>query len=101
MPPLAAAEAVGGEAALDGVEALLDFSLLRRVESPAHGWRFLMPQALREFPRGELTASGDEHAVRRRHAEHVLAVADAARVWFAATRDRQRQVLAMDADPPG
>jgi predicted ATPase/class 3 adenylate cyclase len=96
--PLAAAEAVGGEAALDGVEALLDFSLLRRVESPALGWRFLMPQALREFARGELAASGEEHAVRRRHAEHVLAVADAARIWFAATPDRQSQVVALDAE---
>jgi predicted ATPase/class 3 adenylate cyclase len=96
--PLAAVEAVAGAAALDAIEALLDFSLVRRVESQAHGWRFTMPQALRDFARDELTGSGEEDAVRRRHAEHVLAVADAARVWFAVPQASQRRVLALDAE---
>jgi tetratricopeptide (TPR) repeat protein len=96
--PLDAVEAVAGAAALDGLDALLDFSLLRRAESPAHGWRFTMPQTLHDFARGELTASGEQDAVRRRHAEHVLAVAAAARVWFAAPKDERRRVLAIDAE---
>ena len=96
--PLDAVEAVAGPAALDALEALLDFSLLRRVESPAHGWRFTMPQALRDFARGKLADSGEEDDVRRRHAQHVLDVANAARFWFAAPRAAQRSVLAIDPE---
>ena len=95
--PLDAAEAVAGPAALDGLEALLEFSLLRRVESPEYGLRFTMPQALRDFARGKLAASGEEDAVRRLHAQHVRAVADGARVWFV-TRAVQQRVLALDAE---
>src|SRR4051812_33916764 len=52
--PLDAVEAVAGADALDTLEALLDFSLVRRIESPDLGWRFTMPQALRDFARGKL-----------------------------------------------
>ena len=81
--PLDAVEAVGAADALVALEALVDFSLVRRVESAAHGWRFTMPQALRDFARDKLAASAEHDAVRRRHAEHVLAVARESRVWFA------------------
>ena len=69
---------------LDALEGLLEFSLVRGDERTAQSRRFTMPQALRDFARGELEASGEAEAVRRRHAEHVLNVADKARVWFAA-----------------
>src|SRR6185312_7485167 len=82
--PLDAVEAVGAAPdALAALEALVDFSLVRRVESPAHGRRFTMPQALRDFARAKLAASAEHDAVQRRHAEHVLAVAHESRVWFA------------------
>ncbi|HSD81322.1 MAG TPA: adenylate/guanylate cyclase domain-containing protein, partial [Solirubrobacteraceae bacterium] len=102
--PMHAVEAVAGAAdarattALDALEGLVDFSLVRRVESPAHGWRFTMPQALRDFARDELAASGEEDAVRRRHAEHVLGVARACRVWFAIPEAQQSRLLAVDAE---
>jgi predicted ATPase/class 3 adenylate cyclase len=96
--PLDAVEAVGGAAALDGLEALVDFSLVRRVESPAYGWRFTMPQALRDFARETLAASGEEAEARRRHAEHVLEVARESRIWFAVSEERQRRLLAIDAE---
>ena len=96
--PLDAVEAAGGDAAVELLEELMDFSLVRRVESPEHGWRFTMPQALRDFARGKLADSGEEEAVRRRHAEHVLAVAGVARVWFAVPRAQQRRVLAVDTE---
>ena len=76
----------------------MDFSLVRRVESPAHGRRFTMPQALRDFGREKLAASAEHDAVRRRHAEHVLAVARESRVWFAVPEAEQRRLLAIDAE---
>jgi predicted ATPase/class 3 adenylate cyclase len=95
---LDAVEAVAAADALEGLEALVDFSLVRRVESPAHGRRFTMPQALRDFGREKLAASPEHDAVRRRHAEHVLAVARESRVWFAVPEAEQRRLLAIDAE---
>jgi predicted ATPase/class 3 adenylate cyclase len=96
--PLDAVEAVGAADALVALEALVDFSLVRRVESAAYGWRFTMPQALRDFGRDKLAASAEHDAVRRRHAEHVLAVARESRVWFAVPEAIQRRLLAIDAE---
>jgi predicted ATPase/class 3 adenylate cyclase len=103
--PLDAVEAVAEDPdgadpviALDALGGLLDFSLVRRVESTLHGWRFTMPQALRDFARAKLVESGEEGAARRRHAQHVLAVAEGARIWFSATADQRRDVLALDAE---
>jgi predicted ATPase/class 3 adenylate cyclase len=96
--PLDAVEAVGAADALEALAALVDFSLVRRVESPAYGWRFTMPQALRDFGRDKLAASAEHDAVRRRHAEHVLAVARESRVWYAVPEATQRRLLAIDAE---
>jgi predicted ATPase/class 3 adenylate cyclase len=96
--PLDAVEAVGAADALAALEALVDFSLVRRVESPAYGWRFTMPQALRDFARDKLAASAEHDAVRRRHAEHVIAIASESRVWFAVPEAKQRRLLAIDAE---
>ena len=65
---------------------------------PCYGWRFTMPQALRDFAREKLAASGEEAGVRRRHAEHVLEVARASRIWFAVSEELQRRLLAIDAE---
>ena len=86
---------------LDALEGLLEFSLVRRDERTEPSRRFTMPQALRDFARAELEASGEAEAVRRRHAEHVLNVADQARVWF--TADLRRDGIGAGArggDPP-
>ena len=83
---------------LDALEGLLEFSLVRRDERSDRSRRFTMPQALRDFARGELEASGEAEAVRRRHAEHVLNVADEARVWFAADPAARASVLALEAE---
>jgi hypothetical protein len=97
--PLDAVEVVAAaDDALEALEALVDFSLVRRVESPAHGRRFTMPQALRDFARTKLAASAEHDAVRRRHAEHVLAVAHESRVWFAVREAERRRLLAIDAE---
>jgi predicted ATPase/class 3 adenylate cyclase len=63
---------------LEGMVALVEQSLVRREEA-AHGEpRFLMLETIREFAGERLTESGEEGELRRRHAEHYTAVAEAA-----------------------
>ena len=74
---LAAAEAVCG-ADLDAVSALVEQSLLRRDEAAPGEPRFRMLETIREYARerlDELPAAGE---LRRRHAEHFLALAEQA-----------------------
>ena len=56
---------------------LIDRSLVQRA-GPGDDDRYRLLNVVREFASGELTASGDEPAVRRRHASHVLEVVRAA-----------------------
>jgi predicted ATPase len=84
--------------ALDLLDGLLEFSLVTREENTAGGRRFTMPQALRDFARAELLASGESEALRRRHAEHVAAAGDETRVWFAADSTAHARVFALDAE---
>jgi predicted ATPase/DNA-binding CsgD family transcriptional regulator len=68
-----AAAAVAGdlftvpEDVLDGIGALVDHSLVRRIES-AGAARFTMLETIREFGLAELTAAGEEDEARGRHA---------------------------------
>ncbi len=57
---------------LEGLEALADQSLLRREERPDGAVRFGMLETVREFGLERLAASGDEAAVRDRHAAYYL-----------------------------
>jgi predicted ATPase len=61
---------------LDGVSSLLDKSLLRREDGPAGELRLTMLETVREFPREQLAASGEERAIRERHAAWCLALAE-------------------------
>jgi predicted ATPase/DNA-binding SARP family transcriptional activator len=61
---LTAAETVCGPAALDGIAALADHSLLARADG-----RFHMLETVREFALEKLTESGELERVRGRHAE--------------------------------
>ncbi len=65
-------------ALLDGIGSLIAKSLLRREEGPDGDPRFGMLEMIREFGLGQLTATGEETAVRQRHAEWCLAFADRA-----------------------
>jgi predicted ATPase/class 3 adenylate cyclase/DNA-binding CsgD family transcriptional regulator len=81
---LEAAEAVGGAgggpgpelATLDGLTALVDGSLLSQEEQPDGEPRFRMLETVREYALERLEASGEAEALRRRHADHYLALAE-------------------------
>jgi DNA-binding CsgD family transcriptional regulator/tetratricopeptide (TPR) repeat protein len=84
---LEATEAVCGFAAgdggpspdvLDGLASLVDKSLLRQAEGPEGEPRFSMLETIREYAAERFEASGDADAVRRRHADYFLALAERA-----------------------
>ena len=60
------------QTALDLVTSLAAQSLLTRQDQPDGSVRFGMLETVREFALECLAASGEEPAVRRRHAEHLL-----------------------------
>jgi predicted ATPase/class 3 adenylate cyclase len=61
------------DAGLDTLQSLVDKSLLRLRED-----RFLMLETIREYAAGRLEESGEAEELRRRHAEHFLALAEEA-----------------------
>lgn len=63
-------------AALDGVTALLDQSLVQRFEGTDGHPRFAMLETIRECALHQLAASADEPQVRDRHAAHFLDLAE-------------------------
>jgi predicted ATPase/serine/threonine protein kinase len=79
---LGAAEAVCGEAGgveidvLDGLESLVDESLLLKKESADGAYRFLMLETIREYGLERLEASDEGAELRRRHANFFLALAE-------------------------
>jgi predicted ATPase len=75
---LEAAEAVAG-ATLADVDALVEASLLK----PIRDDRFLMLETIREFALERLVASGEEDAVRLRHAEHFANLGRSANLYTA------------------
>ena len=68
---------------LDGVASLLDKSLLRQQEQASGEPRFRMLETIREYGLECLTASGEEPAVRRAHADYFLTLVEAAELALA------------------
>ena len=79
---LEAAEAVIGYGVLDDLAALVDNNLLRR--TTADTARFAMLETIREYATEQLTERGESQLYARRHAEHFLAVAEAANALIVA-----------------
>ncbi len=71
-------DAEGELDALEGVESLVQKSLLRQEEGPGGEPRFVMLETIHEYANERLQESGEAEAVRRRHAEYYLAVAEEA-----------------------
>ena len=63
---------------LDQLGSLLDKSLIRELEGQTGEARFVMLELLREFGLEQLQASGEEEAIRRRHASFFLALTEQA-----------------------
>jgi predicted ATPase len=59
----------------DTLQSLLDKSLVRRRDDPPRYW---MLETIRELATEKLTDAAEDAALRRRHAEHYLAVAQSA-----------------------
>jgi predicted ATPase/class 3 adenylate cyclase len=102
---LEAAEGVGdphgelGLDVLDGVESLLNKSLLRQGEEEIDEPRFRMLETIREFAAERLALEPDVGAVRRRHAAFYLALAErAAPQLTGADQRRWLNVLTLDHD---
>jgi predicted ATPase/class 3 adenylate cyclase len=82
---LEAAEAVCGEGlnldVFDGLESLLDKSLIREMPSQTGEMRFVMLEVLREYAAERLDESGEAEAVRERHAAHYVEIAERISGW--------------------
>lgn len=94
---LEAVESVAGDnparvSFLDQLGSLLDKSLLRQVEATNGEPRFVMLEMLREFGAEKLEASGEQKALRYRHANYFLALAEQAE----ASLEGAQQVQWMD-----
>jgi predicted ATPase/class 3 adenylate cyclase len=88
---LDAAEEVAA-AGLDTLQSLVDKSLLRHTTE-----RFWMLETIREFALERLEESGEEEAVRRRHADFFLRLGQAAHLTFEHVRQRP-QLVTKEAD---
>jgi len=100
---LAAAEAICADAALpagavlDHLRALVDSSLVRRLETSADEPRFGLLETIREYAWEHLAAGGEVEEVRRRHAAYYLALAEQANAGLAGP-DKGRWLDRLDAE---
>ena len=63
---------------LEGVESLLEKSLIRQEEGPGGEPRFVMLETMHEYGREKLQQSGEAETIKRAHAEYFLELAEEA-----------------------
>src|SRR5215207_1559152 len=63
---------------LDGVESLVDESLLRQEEGPGGEPRFVMLETIHQYAKEKLQESGESENLRKLHARYFLALAEEA-----------------------
>jgi predicted ATPase/DNA-binding SARP family transcriptional activator len=88
---LDAAESVCGTT-LERISALIDHNLLRWIDGGS-GSRYSMLETIREFAHERLEASGESAALRRRHAEFFLTVAESANLMQETEEHGERRDL--------
>ena len=87
------------DSVLDGLAVLVDNNLVRAIAEPDGTPRFVMLETVGEYAREQLAGSGDERAVRRRHAHVFLALAEQLEVKLRSSeRVTWRDRLVADAD---
>jgi predicted ATPase/class 3 adenylate cyclase len=62
--------------ALDGLESLLNKSLLNQEEGPAGEPRFTMLETIHEYAQERLSQGGEEQQIRKRHLDYFLSLAE-------------------------
>lgn len=70
---------VGNISTIDGLAALLDHSLIRRVEAIRSEDRLIVPNTMRAFGLEQLEDAGEIDEYRAKHANHMLAMLDGAK----------------------
>jgi predicted ATPase/class 3 adenylate cyclase len=91
-------EAVCGDDAIDGVAALLDAGLLRRIEDGSGTVRFRLPEPLRQIAVERLDAGPDRDRLRRAHAAHVARAAWPGSFRFISTVAEVARTTALQRD---
>jgi predicted ATPase len=76
---LESAEAVRGGPVLDVMTSLVEKSLVGRMAQEDGEWRFVLLETVREYALEWLTETGEHQALRRRHANSFLSLAESAR----------------------
>lgn len=72
------AASIPASAVLDGLTSLIDKSLLKQEKDIGGEPRLIMLETIREFALEQLEINGETEALRRRHAEYFLALAEEA-----------------------
>ncbi len=94
---LEAAESVC-DADLDTVASLLDKSLLRRRTGLLGEERYWMLETIREFALEQLEATGEGDLLRRRHAEHFLALGETANLTAESVGPQRAEIVRAEQD---
>jgi predicted ATPase/class 3 adenylate cyclase len=88
-----------GVQVLDGLESLMDHSLIQRVMSDHDALRFDMLETIREYARERLDASSETDDLARRHASHFLELAQSAEPHVTGPEaDRWLDILRLETD---
>jgi len=91
-----AGDGLAREAVQDGLAALVDRSLLNRLELGGES-RFGMLETIREYASERLTAGGEAHTIHARHAAHFLELAERAEIELLGPR-QQLWLKRLDAE---
>jgi tetratricopeptide (TPR) repeat protein len=83
------------DASIERLSSLGDHSLVSRIDSGTRS-RYTMLETVREFAQERLEASGEAAAIRRRHADFVLAVAESANLTQETEEHGERRELASE-----
>ena len=89
-----------GSAVLDGLSSLADLHLVRPVNGPTGESRFAMLETVRDFALEQLAASGEEDAVRARHAAWYLRLAEESESATPGGPDQARWLARLEAELP-